>query len=67
MAMEATKRLLKIYQNTAVNLRKVADQMAERGDSVSFVNSSRGRALIYETVADELRLALIEDKVDLNE
>lgn len=67
MAMEATRRLLKIYQNTAANLRKVADQMAERGDSNNFVNSSRGRALIYETVAEELRLALMEDKVDTDE
>jgi len=67
MAMEATKRLLKIYQNTAINLRRVADEMAERGDSANFVNGSRGRALIYETVASELLLALTEDKVDLNE
>jgi hypothetical protein len=68
MAMEATKRLLKSYQNAAVNLRRVADEIATRDTSEQgMVVSSRSRALIYETVANELKLALTEDKVDLSE
>ena len=67
MAMEATKRLLKSYQNAAINLRKVAIEMEKHEDiSQEMINSSRGKALIYETVANELALALVEDKVKLD-
>lgn len=68
MSMEATRRLLKQYQNTAVNLRRVADEAEKRDDiSPELVSSSRGRAYVYETVAHELALALREDKVVLDE
>jgi hypothetical protein len=67
MAMEATKRLLRSYQNAAINLRKVALEMEKREDiTPEMVNTSRGRALIYETVANELAIALREDKVKLD-
>lgn len=67
MAMEATKRLLKMYQNSAVNLRKVADEMVERGYDEQLIVNSRTKAMIYENVANELKLALTEDNVALNE
>ena len=71
MAMEQTKQLLKSYQNTAVNLRKVAHEMEKRdsgeGITASMVTESRLRAFIYENVAKQLELALISDRVDLNE
>lgn len=66
MAMDATKRLLDIYRVTAVNLRRVADEMAERGESPSFISSSRGRAMIYETVVRDLDAALAEDEAQIN-
>lgn len=64
--MEATKRLLRQYQNAAINLRKVADEMEKVTMNAELVQASRGKALIYETVANELALALLEDKVPLN-
>jgi hypothetical protein len=67
MAMEATKRLLKVYQNTAINLRRVADEMVEREYDEQLVVNSRTKAVIYENVANEIKLALTEDKVDLDE
>lgn len=63
MAMEATKRLLKSYQNAAINLRKVADEMELREMPKEGVVMSRAKALIYETIANELALALVEDHV----
>jgi len=63
MAMEATKRLLKSYQNAAINLRKVADEMELREMPKEGVVMSRTKALIYETIANELALALVEDHV----
>jgi hypothetical protein len=65
--MEATKRLLKVYQNTAINLRRVADEMVEREYDEQLVANSRTKAVIYENVANEIKLALTEDKVDLDE
>lgn len=69
MAMEATKRLLKSYQNVAVNLRRVADEMVERNydDDPALITNSRTKAMIYENVANELKLALTEDNVDLSD
>lgn len=65
--MEATKRLLKSYQNAAINLRRVAIEMEKRENiSQEMINASRGKALIYETVANELALALLEDQARLN-
>jgi hypothetical protein len=59
--MDATKRLLKSYQNASVNLRKVADEIERRGGTQAQIDSSRGRAYVYETVANEIALALVED------
>ncbi len=64
--MDATKRLLKIYQNAAINLRRVADEMVERGYEEQLIVNSRTKAMIYENVANELKLALTEDHVDLS-
>lgn len=65
--MEATQRLLKSYQNAAINLRRVAEEIEKRGGSEAQINSSRGRALVYETVANELALALLEDNAALKQ
>lgn len=67
MAMEITKLLLKQYQRAAANLNIVAAEMEELEKATpEQIAASRHRALIYETIANELYTALMMDGVEID-